>query len=166
MKKLRGRWSPSPEQISLCIDCATARMPITRAAELLGIGPRTLWIFAKRSGLPIFAAWEGLPACVAGSRTAKIAEPIVQGNPSSGRRPLMPPRSRPAIAGASIAVWAKQRPWRARIYVGGKHLSLGYFASQQEARAAYAAAAKEFGLKLNGNLRAGAPITAKLEERP
>jgi hypothetical protein len=48
--KVRGRWSPSREQISLAIDCS--RMPITRAAELIGVGPRTLWLFAKRVGLP------------------------------------------------------------------------------------------------------------------
>jgi hypothetical protein len=37
MKKLRGRWAPSSEQIELVIDCAVARMPIVKAAELLGI---------------------------------------------------------------------------------------------------------------------------------
>jgi hypothetical protein len=54
------------------LDCAAARMPIDRAAGLLGIGPRTLWIFAKRVGLPVFAVWKGIPARVAGSRTAKM----------------------------------------------------------------------------------------------
>jgi hypothetical protein len=82
MKKTRGRWSPSPEQISLAVDYATSRMPITRAAELLGVGPRTLWLFARRIGLPIFAAWEGLPACVAGSRTAKTPAPVHSGLPA------------------------------------------------------------------------------------
>jgi hypothetical protein len=76
MKRVRGRWSPSSDQISLALDCAAARMPITRAAGLLGVGPRTLWIFAKRVGLPIFAAWEGSPARVAGSRTAKMPAPV------------------------------------------------------------------------------------------
>jgi hypothetical protein len=53
-----GRWHPSQEQISLAIDCAVARMPIGKAAGLLGVGPRTLWLFAKRAGLPdIFGAW-------------------------------------------------------------------------------------------------------------
>jgi hypothetical protein len=75
VKKLRGRWHPSPEQISLALDCAAARMPIDRAAGLLGIGPRTLWIFAKRVGLPVFAVWKGIPARVAGSRTAKMPAP-------------------------------------------------------------------------------------------
>jgi hypothetical protein len=77
MKKLRGRWHPTPEQISLAIDCATSRMPITRAAELIGIKPRTLWIFSKRVGLPgLFDAWKDRPrykatsSPVAGSRTA------------------------------------------------------------------------------------------------
>jgi hypothetical protein len=52
MKKPRGRWSPSPEQVELVIDCAVARMPLEKAAELLGVGPRTVWIFARRHGMP------------------------------------------------------------------------------------------------------------------
>jgi hypothetical protein len=47
MKKLRGRWSPSLEQISLATDCAVGRMPIVKAAKLIGVAPRTLWLFAK-----------------------------------------------------------------------------------------------------------------------
>jgi hypothetical protein len=42
------RWKPSPEQIALAIDCAVARVPLERAAELLGIKPRTLRGFLKR----------------------------------------------------------------------------------------------------------------------
>ncbi len=42
------RWKPSSEQIALAIDAATARMPLERAAELLGIKPRTLRGFLKR----------------------------------------------------------------------------------------------------------------------
>jgi hypothetical protein len=69
MKKLRGRWAPSPAQISLALDCAAARMPIDRAAELLGIGPRTLWLFSKRVGLPsVFEAWKNRPRYVRVSR--------------------------------------------------------------------------------------------------
>jgi hypothetical protein len=65
MKKLRDRWNPTPEQISIAIDCAVARMPITRAAELVGVGPRTLWLFTKRVGLPgIFGAWKDRPRYV------------------------------------------------------------------------------------------------------
>jgi hypothetical protein len=80
VKKTRGRWHPTPEQISVAIDCAVARMPITRAAGLIGIGPRTLWLFAKRAGSPgIFEAWKGLPARVAGSRTAEAVAPVRQG---------------------------------------------------------------------------------------
>ena len=138
MKKLRGRWHPSPEQISLALDCAAARMPIDRAAGLLGIGPRTLWIFAKRVGLPVFAVWKGIPARVAGSRTAKMPAPVVFPFLSpKGRRFLMVaarrPGSdqrrgerhrRPAGAGASLFVWAKRarwRKWRARIYLDGRN---------------------------------------------
>lgn len=42
------RWRPSPEQIALAIDCATARVSIGSAAALLGISPRTLRSFMKR----------------------------------------------------------------------------------------------------------------------
>jgi hypothetical protein len=49
---MMGRWSPSPEQIELVIDCVTARLPLGKAAELLGVGPRTVWIFARRIGMP------------------------------------------------------------------------------------------------------------------
>jgi hypothetical protein len=44
------RWQPSPEQIALGIDCAVARIPIERAAELLGVKPRTLRSFCRRIG--------------------------------------------------------------------------------------------------------------------
>jgi hypothetical protein len=52
------------------------------------------------------------------------------------------PRPRLADHGASLASWAKKRPWRARIYVAGRHVSLGYFATQEEARAAHADAVR------------------------
>jgi hypothetical protein len=52
MKKLRNRWHPSSAQIALLVDCATARMPVEKAAELLGVKPRTIWIFGKRVGRP------------------------------------------------------------------------------------------------------------------
>jgi hypothetical protein len=42
------RWQPSPEQIALAIDCAVARVPLERAAALLGIKPRTLRSFLMR----------------------------------------------------------------------------------------------------------------------
>jgi len=42
------RWNPSPEQIALAIDCATARVALGSAAALLGISPRTLRVFLKR----------------------------------------------------------------------------------------------------------------------
>jgi hypothetical protein len=72
-KRVRGRWAPSPEQISLAIDCAIAKMPIDKAAELIGVRPRTLWLFAKRVGGSTaastlarypgsFDAWKALPA--------------------------------------------------------------------------------------------------------
>ena len=41
-------WKPSPDQISLAIDCATARVSIGSAAALLGISPRTMRSFLRR----------------------------------------------------------------------------------------------------------------------
>jgi hypothetical protein len=65
MKKLRGRWHPTVSQISIAIDCATAKMPLGKAAELHGIKPRSLWIFARRLGLPtLFKVWENRPRYV------------------------------------------------------------------------------------------------------
>jgi hypothetical protein len=63
------------------------------------------------------------------------------------------PRSRLPIHGASLATWAKRRPWRARIYVRGRDVHLGYFASPELAREAYADAARQFGLKLKSEAR-------------
>jgi hypothetical protein len=42
------RWKPSAEQLALVIDCTVARVPLERAAALLGIKPRTLRGFLKR----------------------------------------------------------------------------------------------------------------------
>ena len=59
------RWQPSPEQIALAIDCAVARVPIERAAVLLGIKPRTLQSFCRRIGAgqkAITSGTGGLPA--------------------------------------------------------------------------------------------------------
>ena len=80
-KRVRGRWAPSPEQISLAIDCATAKMPIDKAAELIGVRPRTLWLFAKRVG--------GSTAASALARYPGAA--LTLGRPS--------PRGRPAMGG-------------------------------------------------------------------
>jgi hypothetical protein len=52
------------------------------------------------------------------------------------------PRPRLPDSGASLAVWSKRRPWRARIYFDGKERSLGYFATREEARAAHAQAVR------------------------
>jgi hypothetical protein len=71
VKTIRGRWSPSPAQISVCLDCVVARMPLARAAELIGVKPRTLWVFARRLNLPIFKAWRDRPRYVPVSSGAK-----------------------------------------------------------------------------------------------
>jgi hypothetical protein len=44
------RWNPTPEQISVAVDCAVARVPLEKAAELIGVRPRTLRSFSKRIG--------------------------------------------------------------------------------------------------------------------
>jgi hypothetical protein len=114
----RRRWSPTSQQISIAIDCAAARMPITRAAELIGIGSRTLWIYAKRTCLPIFDVWQqqGRPSCV-------------------GRAKGVPHR-RPPGCGASLVPRAMDKPWRARVSIGGRVCHLGYYASKELAREA------------------------------
>lgn len=82
MRKSRGRWYPTPKQISIAIDCAVARMPIGKAAELLGVGPRTLWLFTL-SG--IFGAWKDRPApgaissSAVGSRTGETPALVPSG---------------------------------------------------------------------------------------
>jgi hypothetical protein len=72
MKKLRGRWSPSPAQVELIIDCLNARVSPEKAAELIGVGLRTVWIFARRIGRPF-------PACVWRSKTAETPAPAPGG---------------------------------------------------------------------------------------
>jgi hypothetical protein len=53
-------------------------------------------------------------------------------------------RSRLPIHGASLAsLPTLRRPWRARIYVRGKQLHLGYYETPELAREAYADAVKE-----------------------
>ncbi len=95
MKKLRGRWHPSSEQISLAIDCAAARMPIDRAAVLLGVGPRTVWIWARRIRLPLFDAWRDRPRYVppprgsCGSRTAETPA-LVHHAAANAFKPVLP----------------------------------------------------------------------------
>jgi hypothetical protein len=68
----------------------------------------------------------------------------------SPRCAMTGPRIRFAGQGASWAPQGKRKPWRARIWIDGKDVQIGYFATKAEAHAAYAAAAKQFGLKLKG----------------
>jgi hypothetical protein len=61
------------------------------------------------------------------------------------------PRQRSASQGASFAPQGKLRKrWRARIWVDGRRVSLGYFATKEEARAAHEDAVKRYGLRLKG----------------
>jgi hypothetical protein len=89
MKERRGRWNPSPAQISLAIDCATARMPLEKAAVLLNIKPRSLWIFARRIDLPgIFGIWRDRPRYKpAHAAISNALKPVL---PASGDGPVHP----------------------------------------------------------------------------
>jgi hypothetical protein len=51
-------------------------------------------------------------------------------------------RLRLADAGASFAAHAKKKRWRARIYLRGRQISLGYYDSPEAARQAHATAVK------------------------
>jgi hypothetical protein len=57
--------------------------------------------------------------------------------------PSAPIHRRRASWGASLVPRAMERPWRSRIWVGGKVQHLGYFPTKEEARAAYARAVQE-----------------------
>ena len=61
MIERRGRWNPSPDQISIAIDAATARLSLVQAAKVVGVGPRSLWLFCRRLNLGIFAGWKDRP---------------------------------------------------------------------------------------------------------
>jgi hypothetical protein len=65
----------------------------------------------------------------------------------------MKARSRLVNHGASLADWSESKPWRARIYFGGKERSLGYFATKEEARQAHADAARHLGIRLKAEDR-------------
>jgi hypothetical protein len=71
------RWKPSPEQISLAIDCATARVSIGSAAALLGISPRTMRAFLNR--LEKARAQKAISSGTASPLTAKSADPAHSG---------------------------------------------------------------------------------------
>jgi hypothetical protein len=91
MKKHRGRWNPSSEQVSVLIDCAAARMPLAKAAELVGVAPRALWIFVRRIGLPsLFGAWKDRPRYAVGARTGKSVAAVPDGLPAGPSVPGRP----------------------------------------------------------------------------
>jgi flavin-binding protein dodecin len=102
-----------------------------------------------------------ISACVAPEMPAPVRE-----GPSSSRGRSMTARARSVSQGASRAKWAKRRQWRARLWVGDREVSLGYYDSPEAARRAHAVAAERFGLKLKGKMFHVEQIAAKLEERP
>jgi hypothetical protein len=92
-----GRWHPTPQQISLAIDCAAAKLPLEKAAGIVGIAPRTLWGFTRRIDLPgIFGTWRDRPrhkaisAGPAGSVAPQTAVPAMAGSNLSRRQACEP----------------------------------------------------------------------------
>jgi hypothetical protein len=69
-------------------------------------------------------------------------------------------RHRSPSQGASFSTWAKRKPWRARVYVRGRDVHLGYFGSREEAIEARADAVRQFGLKLKFEARSEAGVSA------
>lgn len=64
------------------------------------------------------------------------------------------PRHRSPSQGASFSTWAKRRPWRARVYVRGRDVHLGYYyGSREEAIEARADAVRQYGLRLKSEDR-------------
>jgi hypothetical protein len=61
MSAVKDNWHFTATQISQVLDCASAKLSLEKAAELLDVEPYQLWLFAKRVGLPIFRAWKDLP---------------------------------------------------------------------------------------------------------
>jgi AP2 domain len=54
------------------------------------------------------------------------------------------PNKRQRDLGASFTVYAKRKRWRARVYVRGRSVQLGYFATREEAVREHADAVKKY----------------------
>jgi hypothetical protein len=129
MKKLRGRWSPTPEHINTLIDCSVARMSVERTAQLLGVGPRTIRIFANRLGRP-FAAPAGR------SRDASLGNINASlGNINASEV------NKSGFKGVFFLERKGRCPWRAAIRIRGKMRHLGRFDTREEAALRYATVA-------------------------
>jgi len=89
---------------------------------------------------------------VVGSRTGRNARRRYMRAPQL-LRPLHDGASSFANQGASLAIHAKRRPWRARVFVRGRDVHLGYFSSREAAIEARADAVRQFGLKLKEEAR-------------
>jgi hypothetical protein len=63
------------------------------------------------------------------------------------------PRTTSANQGACLAAKGNRKPWRARIYVDGRDVHIGYFATKEEALAAHAAAAERHGFMVKQGTR-------------
>ncbi|MDQ6868817.1 MAG: hypothetical protein M3178_10590 [Pseudomonadota bacterium] len=80
-----ARWKPSSKQIAVVIDCEVARVPLDRAAALLGVKPRTLRGFLKR--LAAARVQKAISSGTVGSLTAKSARPTQSGISAPEGRP-------------------------------------------------------------------------------
>jgi hypothetical protein len=78
----------------------------------------------------------------------------------------MTPRARSINQGASRATWSKKRQWRARLWVDGRELSLGYHSTPEAARQAHAAAVKahlgEAYLRSEAGCSSGRPTSTSI----
>jgi hypothetical protein len=107
----RGKWQPTQSQISLAIDCATARVSITQAARLLNIGPQSLWLFARRVGSPsIFAIWKDRPRHEAISRATVAGKTPEMPSPRPPRPSQPPPRMPQIRFYRRRYIWASRPP--------------------------------------------------------
>jgi hypothetical protein len=74
---MRAKWKPSPEQLEAAIDAAIARVPFERAAELIGVAPRTLKGFGNR--LQRARAQHAVSSVTVGPLAPKSSAPVHSG---------------------------------------------------------------------------------------
>jgi hypothetical protein len=83
---------------------------------------------------------DGLNNCRSNLRVGTVAEN------SKNRRKIRPSKSGSQYKGVSFMkkTYKLRKPWRAQIFVDGKSLHLGYYATDREGAAAYNEAAREY----------------------
>jgi hypothetical protein len=104
------------------------------------IGELAKWRVAFRGSGPCLVPYAASTLAVLAAETAV---PVHSGHLRPRGHPMTAPHRRRSTDGASLQLHNKPRPWRAKIYLAGRQVSLGYYASPEEARAAHAAAVQE-----------------------